>query len=135
MFFNFGEMFSHLFCTLSSENQGLEKLRSVSNLRKNSGPAHLDFFSVHLSFFQFVSWIFSGFSCEHLYKPLDPQMSHSKTQSLYYSQLKLLVPLFLDKHHIIKFLRYRPLLIKLFLFFAWISFYFNMNNSLFKDHP
>ena len=35
-----------LICTLISENQGLEKLRSVSNLRKISGPAHLDFFSV-----------------------------------------------------------------------------------------
>ena len=35
-----------------SENQGLEKLRSVSNLRKFSGPAHLNFFSVcHLNFF------------------------------------------------------------------------------------
>ena len=52
---------SHLFCTLISENQGLEKLRSVSNLRKNSGPAHLIFFSVHLSFFQFVTWIFFRF--------------------------------------------------------------------------
>ena len=42
-----------LICTLISENQGLEKLRSVSNLRKISGPAHLDFFSVcHLYFFQ-----------------------------------------------------------------------------------
>ena len=41
----------HLFCTLISENQGLDKLRSVSNLRKISGPAHLNFFSVHLSFF------------------------------------------------------------------------------------
>ena len=45
--------FGHLICTLISENQGLEKLRSVSNLRKISGPAHLDFFSVcHLDFFQ-----------------------------------------------------------------------------------
>ena len=34
----------HLFCTLISENQGLEKLRSVSNLKKKSGPAHLIFF-------------------------------------------------------------------------------------------
>ena len=34
----------HLFCTLISENQGLDKLRSVSNLRKISGPAHLNFF-------------------------------------------------------------------------------------------
>ena len=41
-----------LICTLLSENQGLEKLRSVLNLRKISGPAHLDFF------FQFVTWIF-----------------------------------------------------------------------------
>ena len=37
------------------------KSRSVSNLRKSSGPPHLIFFPVHLScFFQFVSWIFSG---------------------------------------------------------------------------
>ena len=41
----------HLICTLISENQGLEKLRAVSNLRKISGPADLNFFSVHLSFF------------------------------------------------------------------------------------
>ena len=43
-----------LICTLISENQGLEKLRSVSNLRKISGPAHLDFFQVYgmnLAFF------------------------------------------------------------------------------------
>ena len=41
-----------LICTLISENQGLEKSRSVSYLRKISGPAHLDFFSVcHLDFF------------------------------------------------------------------------------------
>ena len=32
-------------CTLISENQGLEKSRSASNLRKVSGPANLDFFS------------------------------------------------------------------------------------------
>ena len=45
--------FGLLICTLISENQGLEKLRSDSNLRKISGPAHLDFFSVcHLDFFQ-----------------------------------------------------------------------------------
>ena len=42
-----------LICTLISENQGLEKSRSASNLRKISGPANLDFFSVcHLDFFQ-----------------------------------------------------------------------------------
>ena len=43
---------SHLICTLISENEGLKKLRSASNLRKISVPAHLNFFSVcHLSFF------------------------------------------------------------------------------------
>ena len=41
-----------LICTLISENLGLEKSRSYSNLRKISGPANLDFFSVcHLDFF------------------------------------------------------------------------------------
>ena len=45
-----------LIYTLISENQGLEKLRSVSNLRKISGPAHIIFFSVcHLDFFQVYS--------------------------------------------------------------------------------
>ena len=37
-----------------SENQGFEKLGSVSNLRKISGPVHLDFFQVYginLAFF------------------------------------------------------------------------------------
>ena len=33
-----------LICTLISENQDLEKSRSVSNLRKISGPVNLDFF-------------------------------------------------------------------------------------------
>ena len=32
----------HLFCTLLSENQGLHKSRSVSNLRKISGPEDSD---------------------------------------------------------------------------------------------
>ena len=55
-FFNFifkncAQPLSHLFCTLISENQGLEKLRSILNLRKISGPAELIFFSVHLNFF------------------------------------------------------------------------------------
>ena len=45
------QILSHLFCTLISENQGLEKLRSILNLRKISGPAELNFFSVHLNFF------------------------------------------------------------------------------------
>ena len=44
-------IYSHLFCTLISENQGLDKLRSVSNLMKIPGPAHLIFFSVYLNFF------------------------------------------------------------------------------------
>ena len=43
---------SHLICTLISENEGLEKLRSGSNLRKISVLADLIFFSVcHLNFF------------------------------------------------------------------------------------
>ena len=37
----------HLICTLISENQDLDELRSVSNLRKISVPAHLIFFSVY----------------------------------------------------------------------------------------
>ena len=52
---------SHLICTLISENPGVEKLRSVSNLRKISVPTHLNFFSVHLIFFQFVTWSFFMF--------------------------------------------------------------------------
>ena len=48
-----------LICTSISENQGLEKLGSVSNLRKISGPAQLNFFfSTPEFFFQFVTWIF-----------------------------------------------------------------------------
>ena len=50
-----------LICTLISENQGLEKLRSVSNLRKISGPAHLDFFSVcHLDLWYKSSFFFKS---------------------------------------------------------------------------
>ena len=50
---NFNSTITHLICTLISENEGLEKLRSVANLRKISVSAHLIFFSVcHLSFFQ-----------------------------------------------------------------------------------
>ena len=50
-----------LIYTLISENQGLEKLRSVSNLRKISGHANLDFFSVfHLDFFSGL-WYKSNF--------------------------------------------------------------------------
>ena len=46
---------SLLICTLISENQGLEKLRSVLNLKKFQvlQSTHLDFFSVcQLDFFQ-----------------------------------------------------------------------------------
>ena len=39
----------HLICTLIFENQGLEKSRFASHLRKISGPANLDFFlGLHL---------------------------------------------------------------------------------------
>ena len=45
-----------LICTLISENPGLQKSKYVSNRRKISGPANLDFFSVcHLDFFQVYS--------------------------------------------------------------------------------
>ena len=37
-------IFSHLICTLISENEGLEKSMSASNLRNISGPGNLDFF-------------------------------------------------------------------------------------------
>ena len=38
-----------LICTLIYENQGFKKSRSVSKLRKISGPANLDFFQgLHL---------------------------------------------------------------------------------------
>ena len=38
-----------LICALISENQGLEKSRSASNLKKISGPTNLDFFlGLHL---------------------------------------------------------------------------------------
>ena len=40
----FGPRFGLLICILISENQGLEKLRFVSNLRKISGPTNLNFF-------------------------------------------------------------------------------------------
>ena len=45
-FHDFFTVFTHglLICTLISENQGLDKTRSASNLRKISGPANLDFF-------------------------------------------------------------------------------------------
>ena len=36
-----------LICTLISENQGLEKSKPASNLRKISGPVNLDFFQIH----------------------------------------------------------------------------------------
>ena len=51
--------FSHLFCTLISENQGLDKSSSVSNLRKISVPVHLNFFQVYgtnLKKIQLTNW-------------------------------------------------------------------------------
>ena len=52
-----------------SENQGLEKLRSVSDHRKISGPAHLDFFSVcHPDFFQVYGINLAFFLGGHLEK-------------------------------------------------------------------
>ena len=52
-------------------NQGLEKSSSVSNLRKISGPAHLDFF------FQFITWIFFRFLVL-IFQDLDFQKSRCK---------------------------------------------------------
>ena len=37
-------LFGLLICSLISKNQGLEKSRFISNPRKNSGSANLDFF-------------------------------------------------------------------------------------------
>ena len=63
---------SHLFCTLISENQGLDKLRFVSNLRKISVPVHLNFFSVHLNFFSLCHLnFFSGLWYKSEKNPVD----------------------------------------------------------------
>ena len=63
---------SHLFCTLISENQGLDKSRSVSNLIKISVPVHLNFFSVHLNFFFSLSpEFFSGLWYKSEKNPVD----------------------------------------------------------------
>ena len=53
-----------LICTLISENQGLKKSRSVSNLRKFLGPANLDIFFLvcHLDFFSDLQYKTSFFS-------------------------------------------------------------------------
>ena len=67
--FTQGQPQTLLFCTLISENQGLEKSRSVSDLRKISGPAHLIFFSVcHLIFFQVYGINLAFFLGLHLEK-------------------------------------------------------------------
>ena len=69
-----------LICTLISENQGLEKSRSASNLRKFSGPANLDFFSVsHLDFFQVYSMNLAFFLGGDLGK--NPGLNFSKVWS------------------------------------------------------
>ena len=60
---------SHLICTLISENQVLQKLSSVSNLRKIWVPAHLSFFPVpHLNFFQVYDMNLPFFQGGHLEK-------------------------------------------------------------------
>ena len=51
--------YSLLFCTLISENQGLEKLRSVSNLRKISGPVHQR--QIHKSIYMHAMLLFRPF--------------------------------------------------------------------------
>ena len=62
---------SHLICALISENEGLEKSRSASNLRKISVPAHLNFFSVcHLNFFQIYGINFEKNSGDKLKKKI-----------------------------------------------------------------
>ena len=84
-----------LICTLISENQGLEKYRSISNPRKVSGSTNLDFFQVwHLDFFQvysinptFLGWrpgkkikVCSTLNFSRVWKDLDfsrPQLSKS----------------------------------------------------------
>ena len=49
--YSLNHTFGILICTLISENQGLEKLRPVSNLRKFSGPAHFQVYGINLAFF------------------------------------------------------------------------------------
>ena len=68
---------SHLFCTLISENQGLEKSRSILNLRKISSPAQLNFFSVHLIFFFSLS---PDFFVDLYHKPEKIQETNWKKQ-------------------------------------------------------
>ena len=58
---DFDQTIGLLICTLISENQGLAKSRSTSNLRKISGPANLDFFfSLSPGFFSGL-WYKSSF--------------------------------------------------------------------------
>ena len=70
--------YSHLFCTLISENQGLEKLRSILNLRKISGPAHLNFF-------QFVTWFFFQIYTINLKKT---QVTNWKKTQVYWEKIQ-----------------------------------------------
>ena len=62
----FQSTIGHLICTFISENQGFEKLRSFSNLRKISGPAHLIFFFSKPEFFFSLS---TGFFSDLYHKP------------------------------------------------------------------
>ena len=62
----------HLICTFISENQGLEKLRSVSNLIKISVPVHLNFFfSAPEFFFSLSPEFFSGLWYKSEKNPVD----------------------------------------------------------------
>ena len=75
----------HFICTFISENQDLGRLRSVSNLTKISGPAHLNFFSVDLTFFQFVNWTFFRFVNKSEKKSGDKLKKKSGVQELKFS--------------------------------------------------
>ena len=73
----------NLICTLISENQGIEKFSSASDLRKNSVPADQNFFSVHLNFFsvclldffRFIVINSSFFQGGDLEKKIKPEVS------------------------------------------------------------
>ena len=54
--FVFNEILGLLICTVISENQVLEKSISASNLRKFSGPANLDFYTLNLKKIQVTNW-------------------------------------------------------------------------------
>ena len=71
--------YSHLICTLISKNQGLDKLRSISNLRKISGPAHLNFF------FSLSPEFFSGL----WYKSENNSVDKLKKNQVYWKKIQV----------------------------------------------